>query len=371
MEKKKFKSKYLIFLVAIVWFALTVLNVVTEDRERSENENRYLAQFPSVSFTKLIDGDWQMDFEEYVNDQFVFRDEFVELKALSEVAVGKIEYNGVFLADNMLIEDIAPPDYEITADNVNGIKQFMQNYDLPADIMLVPTASHVLARKLPAFVESWDQAEYISEVYSELQEFNTIDITYPLVANSDLYTYYRTDHHWNTPTAYLAYVEYCNALGITPAEYNGEVVDTDFNGTLFSKSGIRFIEPDIIEAYKPSVETRLTITRGPTVEQFEGIYFPEYLTQKDKYAYFLGTNEFNVSISSSATSGEKLLIFKDSYSHCLAPMLAEHFSEVTLIDMRYAVGAVSDVVDIESYDRVLFMLSTSVFSGQQNTSMLL
>ncbi len=369
--KKKFDTRYLVFAVAAVWLVLTVFNYVIEDRERSDNENRYLQQFPSVSFQKLVDGEWQMDFEEYVNDQFILRDKFVELKAVAEIAVAKIEFNDVYYGDNILLEQIPPPDAEITADNIEGIKNFVQNFDVPSDIMLVPTASYVLSRKLPAFADEWDQGAYIDEVFEQLPEVNPINITYPLIASSDGYAYYRTDHHWTTETAYLAYAEYVKNIGLSPVPYNSEVVSTDFNGTLFSKSGIRFVEPDVIEAYIPSVDTSLSVAKGDASSQYDEIYFSEYLTQKDKYAYFLGTNEFSVTIHSDAPSDEKILVFKDSFSHCMAPMLAEHFSEVTLIDMRYAIGAVSDVVDIESYDRVLFMLSTTVFSGQQNTSMIL
>ena len=39
--------------------------------------------------------------------------------------------------------------------------------------------------------------------------------------------------------------------------------------------------------------------------------------------------------SSAGEPGRKLLIVKDSYSHCFAPFAANHFETTTLLDLRY------------------------------------
>ena len=65
------------------------------------------------------------------------------------------------------------------------------------------------------------------------------------------------------------------------------------------------------------------------------MYFSEFLDKKDKYAYFLGQNQPAITVYGNSGGG-KLLIFKDSYAHCMAPMLLEkNFSQVTLVDLRY------------------------------------
>ena len=67
------------------------------------------------------------------------------------------------------------------------------------------------------------------------------------------YIYYRTDHHWTSWGAYIAYKAYCETAGITPVEYKANRVSDDFKGTLYSTSGVRFIKATIL---------RLTYTRG-------------------------------------------------------------------------------------------------------------
>lgn len=66
------------------------------------------------------------------------------------------------------------------------------------------------------------------------------------------------------------------------------------------------------------------------------MYFTDQLKGADKYAVFLnGNNPVTTIKNPDCKNNKKLLIIKDSFSHCLAPFLSENFSEVTLVDMRY------------------------------------
>ena len=59
---------------------------------------------------------------------------------------------------------------------------------------------------------------------------------------------------------------------------------------------------------------------------------------------------------------EKLLVIKDSFSHCLAPFLSEKFSQITLVDMRYYKKSVSEeIVKKDKFDKVLICMSMDNF----------
>ncbi len=73
---------------------------------------------------------------------------------------------------------------------------------------------------------------------------------------------------------------------------------------------------------------------GQEPNVYESMYFREFLEVKDKYSTFLGTNQPIINIKTDV-KGEKLLIIKDSYAHSFAPFLTQHYSEITLVDMRY------------------------------------
>lgn len=72
-------KKYpLVFLFAAFLLIVSAANLLTPDREKSELENRPLAQRPKLTATALLAKDqenkYTQRFETYLNDQFVGRD---------------------------------------------------------------------------------------------------------------------------------------------------------------------------------------------------------------------------------------------------------------------------------------------------------
>ena len=67
-------------------------------------------------------------------------------------------------------------------------------------------------------------------------------------------------------------------------------------------------------------------------------------------------------IENDRSPDEELILFKDSYSHALAPFLAQHFRRVTLFDLRYVrKELILDRFDL-SGKTVLFLYSTTILN---------
>ena len=67
----------------------------------------------------------------------------------------------------------------------------------------------------------------------------------------------------------------------------------------------------------------------------------------------------------NARSNRELVIFRDSFGSSLAPLLAEGYSEITLVDIRYLPSArVGQFVDFTGKD-VLFLYSTQVLNNSE------
>ena len=71
--------------------------------------------------------------------------------------------------------------------------------------------------------------------------------------------FYRTDHHWTSLGAYYGYTCLMDALGrgeeILPLEtYTKTIVSTEFYGTVFSSSGVRWVAPDEMDTYVPETD---------------------------------------------------------------------------------------------------------------------
>ncbi|HZW49252.1 MAG TPA: DHHW family protein [Bacillota bacterium] len=363
-------NKTFFYVVFPLWIIILLYNFFTPNLEFSQNENRYLAQIPEFTVSTLLNGTYMAKLDEHVNDQFVFRDTWISLQSDLEYALGKRESNGVFIGKNTLLgklEEVNPDNIE---NNLQGMLDFFATVHKPCAVMLVPSAAEIEPDRLPLFAQSWPQEPIIQQIYQAAGEITGISLSDTLHQHADDYIYYRTDHHWTTYGAYLAYLEYCRALGLAPAEYKAEAVSHDFNGTLYSKSGVRFIEPDTMEAFQSNAVAGCSIVSDGAPVFYDSVYFKEYLDVKDQYSYFLGQNQPIVTLYGNQATGKKLLMFKDSYAHCLAPMLLQHYDEIVLVDLRYINAEISDLINIGEFDQVLFLYSIDTFASSNNLAKL-
>lgn len=89
---------------------------------------------------------------------------------------------------------------------------------------------------------------------------------------------------------------------------------------------------------------------------------------KDAYELFLSGNQPLVEIKNPQnTSGRKLIVFRDSFASSLMPLLAQGYSQVTMIDLRYINSQLLDkYVDFSEAD-VLLLYSAGILNN--STSM--
>ena len=181
--------------------------------------------------------------------------------------------------------------------------------------------------------------------------------------------YYNTDHHWTSLGAYYGYVAVMEAMGMEIRPLGEKVtVSNDFYGTLYSTSGIHWLNPDQIDTYIPAGDVYVTANTG---EGFiaGGLYVPEKLEGKDKYTYFLGGNQ-PLAVVKTGHEGEKLLLVRDSYADSEVPYLLGSFSEIHLIDLRYYKQDIAGYVRENGIDRVAISYSLKNFMTDTNVTFL-
>jgi hypothetical protein len=356
----------------IIWAGIALINIAWPNQEFSQAENRSLAAFPQYSLRRLLDGDFMNDMNDYLNDHFIGRQHWVASDSLKEYVLGKREISQVYIGRNALYRHYSNEGMGITLGNIAGVNAFAEKYDMPIYFMLVPSSTYVQQEKLPWLAPVWDEKGYIEATYAALDEgIKSIDVLSALALKWDNDIYYRTDHHWTGYGAYLGYLQLARAMGLPDRSPEIEIstVDESFLGTNHSRTGFPLVSPDTIELYQigraESFETYGQADGKYITTQHESMFFPEFLQQKDKYAFFLGRLQPYVTIYTGSSTGKKLLIFKDSYAHCLAPMLLEDYSEIRLVDLRSLVaddhGA---LIEAQRYDEALFLYSTDTFSQQ-------
>jgi len=82
--KKQLKNYIMIVCFLLFIFGFAVASFISEDREFSENENRYLQQAPEFSWKKLEKGEFTSDIESYMSDQIFMKDQLVSLKTVTD-----------------------------------------------------------------------------------------------------------------------------------------------------------------------------------------------------------------------------------------------------------------------------------------------
>ena len=363
---RKNHSLIIIIFFAAVLFSLSLLDVVTPDRTYSDTENRQLSSAPKLTFKTLVDGKYSSDYEEYINDQFILRDFWIDVKSYTESLLGKTENNGIVYGKNgyMFEKYYSVSDRRIK-NNLNFINQFTAEYAVDTTVVIVPNSYMILADKLPKGLENADQQPYIDEIYSSLDSAKGLDVAPVLSEHSDEYIYYRTDHHYTTYGAYLVYCEYMESIGEEPASLETFTANeaADFYGTHFSKTKYHAAQPDVITYYDiPGKE--VTVNNQPV----DGIYDTEKFSQRDKYAAFLhGNNSLTVIRSTEEKENPtRLLLIKDSFGNEIAPFLSASFDEVYIVDPRYTEIPLSSVMEEVEFDRVLILYNFMNFAQDTN-----
>ncbi|WP_419885787.1 DHHW family protein [Paenibacillus sp. B-A-8] len=353
-----------LFLVGITFFLLPV-------QRFSELENRYLQSAPRLTWDNLLSHTYAEEAENFVTDHFPFRAKWVWVKSAVEQMRLQQENNGIYKGkDGYLFEKFDAPDYIKVQQYAAAVKRFAaKNPEAKTTFLLAPTSVGLYNERLPWLAPVYSQAEVNQKIADEVSDsltfINGFDVLTPHAAED---IYYRTDHHWTTYGAYLAYLAYAESMGWQPlsqSEFEIETVSDSFLGSYHTRSQFIGVVPDSIQEYKPinDVSTKMHIV--DTGETLTSMYDPSYLTKKDKYSYFLGGVHALMKITSQLdpkeVKQEKLLVIKDSYAHSVIPFLTQHVPEIHVIDIRYYNGSISEYMAQNDIKDVLMLFNTATF----------
>lgn len=379
---KKATNSILGICFIVILAGVFLANILTSDKSFSEEENRVLQEKPVFSPSAYMDGRYETKLESYVNDQFLGRNTFIKVKTASDVTLGKLESNGVFRCkDDYLMESITAPTERWQKTTLASLKQFQRQYKkLKMYFMLAPNAANILQDKLPTFVKTENQDQYIDKFYEEIKSYGytPVDIREALRSHADdedTQLYYRTDHHWTTDGAFVAYKEAVKTMKMEDeVSYKRYIVKNDFRGTLASKSGFTNGKNDPLILYMPNKDKdykNSVIYYGDTKTKTTEFYQLDNLDTKDAYTVFGGSNHPIYTIKTPTENSEKLLLVKDSYANSMIPFLSQNFREIVVVDPRYFFDNIDDIIKAEGITQVLFLYNANTFFGDNSLEMML
>ena len=370
--KKAYKNLPAIIFVGFI-AAMMVLFIVLPKKEYSSSEKRYLQQAPAFSFNRLTSGDFGDDFEKFLSDQTAGRNFWVGLSAYYNYAIGNNGSNGIYLCkDGYLVND--PEDMSGLDRNIGFIEEFAEKCPVDVTVMIAPSTGYICDDILPAVHREYRDDEQFDRMKAALPSADFVDIRdmFKSAYADGHQLYYKTDHHWTAYGAYTAYRALSEALGYTPHEPSDYKVTEypGFYGTTYSSSGFWMTDPDTVEVWdNPSNDDTVitTIYDGGEETEQKDMFFLTHLEEDDKYPIYLdGNHPYTVIKNAAASSDQKLLVVKDSFAHSLVPFLADHYSEIIMVDMRYYTSSVSELVQSEGIDQVLAVYSIDNLATDTN-----
>lgn len=362
-----------IIISAIFVIFLAVFSIgtrVEKDRKFSEMENRNLAQKPKASVDKIMKGEYQEQYESYLSDQIVGKDVMMGAKTCTEYFTGKTYQNGVYFSkDGYLLQRYVENADNITK-NLKYVNDFAAKTDVPIDFMLVPNSICINSDKLPFGAVTDDQINtinYAADVLDKKISFFCPHDTLQELEKSGIQTFYKTDHHWTASAARACTDKWLSSIGITPVENGYQYHEVkDFYGTLYSKAPAPFIRPDKF-GYYTRQGGRYTVKYVMENKFSYNLMEDKFFKKKDKYASFFGGNFAQIKIGSNSENRKKLLVIKDSYANSALPIIADNFSDVYVVDMRYFhFGSVSELIKSEGIDRVLLLYNVDFLNEDKN-----
>ena len=380
------KVRIIIIIVFIGFFVLiSGASLIIKDREFSPNENRYLAETPELSWDNILSGKFQDGLEDYLRDQVCFRDGWITVKTGIQKACGDTDIGGAYVGkDGYDFEKITPEDVdEKQVDrNIKAVEDYFMMASETIDkqklsFLLEPTSGLVMQEKLPKNARLFDQAKYIDQVQKAMKDYNFVDVRDTLMDHNDEYIYYKTDHHWTSAGACLAYDVWSERTGGEAETEDGlvkNVVSDKFRGSLYSKILDADSAYDEIWTYGlqkddafGSKDCTVTIDEK---QQLDSIYDDEMLQKKDKYAYFLSGNYGQVHIqnqkATSKAKGKNILIIKDSFANSFVPFVTQDYENIYMVDLRYYNGDMKSYLQEHNITDVLVLYNISNFISDRN-----
>ncbi|MFC1953739.1 DHHW family protein [Chloroflexota bacterium] len=351
-----------IFIIVIC--GLTVPGLFKEPAEISISERRKLAQSPEISFEAIINGSFTEGYRDFLQDQAVLREDFRAIKSFVERKILlKKENNEVYIVNNNLYDKF----YGINQRYIERAATLIDN------IVGSINSDNIYLSIIPSKAQMLDRSKYLLSNQNLISDYLKQNVNAEYVDLMGLATkgnenlFYATDHHWTTEGAIQAYKILITAMGYEPIdEYDFELATDSYIGSYYGKAAVTSIEKDPIYLAHNEYLDNMTVRRYETLDDFQdfdSIYFRDKIGSLDPYDAFIGgLGPITVIENDRVQSDEELIMFKDSYSHSLAPFLAQHFKKVTLFDLRY----VRKELIFENFDltgkTVLFIYSTTILN---------
>lgn len=342
------KDKLITYSFIIFIFIFMILGIFIKDKEVSTLERRKL----TTSVGEL---------DSYLVDQFPFRDNLINTKSifLNKVYLNKINHNVVDYNNN-LFEIDSKVNEKSVKHLINKISTINNLYDIKnAYFIMIPDKNYYVDNYIPKMDYNYMEDLIKSNLDSNISYIDILDTL-------SLDSYYLTDIHFKQDKLDNLVYRIKDNLNLKEVSFTYTKYEySPFYGSLYSKGSNKSISDKITILYDEGVYS--SSVYNYELDKYTTIYDKNNFKNIDKYDIFLDGASGLVNISNnSIANGRELVMFRDSFSSTLAPLLIKYYKKITLIDLRYisSMNLKNNVdININSNTDVLFIYSIPVINN--------
>jgi hypothetical protein len=362
MEKRKPTLKEILsaFVFIGVIGALFVINLIVPSPEILVSERRLPARFPDLSLHAVFTGEFMSKFEEYAADHFVFRDTFRGINAFLIFNVyHQSDKSGLYRSSEVGLGEFRHTDeraFAQTSERIARAAGLMREFDMNIYYSIVPDKSIFAEKYMPGF-NSERAEKIVSDVLGEYEYIRLMDSI-----SADIF--YKTDLHWDQ-SKISGVVDHLLA-GMGAQTISGEFAGMEMGGFrgVYAGQYALPIAPDMM-VYLDIPGLVVNYLNDKTLEFEAGpVYDRERFAGVDPYDLFLRGPQPLIVIENERAPQRELYLFRDSFSSSLAPLMANAYSRITVIDLRYVhLSMLEQFIDFKPGSDVLFIYGSQIFNN--------
>jgi len=345
------KNKIITIISLVLVIGLGGISILKKDIELSSFERRKLAQIPK------FDENFTSNLDEYLLDQFVFRNKLINLNSfINRKILNKIDNNDVYVVGDNIFDKTYPSNEDNCLKFSEKVNYIIENYCEDSNVYysIIPDKSYFLGRR------KYLKLDYrkLYDIVTNNTEGNYIDIKNLL--NID--DYYRTDIHWKQENLGKVTKQLVTTMGKTYKDISYiENKYSNFYGASYSKAGAN-IKPDTLK-YLSNKELENVEVKHLEYGK-KDVYDVNKLESLDAYDVFLsGASSFIEIENKNINDNSTLIIFRDSFASSLVPLLIPYYNKIVMVDLRYIhFDYAKNIINFENAD-VLFLYSTLIINN--------
>lgn len=381
MKKNDLFFLFFLIVIVLVFNFVYIRNINTNNLQNySSIENRMYNTFDDMKLEGFFTRSLQTKFETSLSDQFLYAEKirlnynnnsiFLDYLNISKnvcknnyVHLGPI--TATFNCSDTLIYDLNDRDIKIKKDNysynftlfnelnkISDVYFYYINTSCDYDFERTINKTNIASVFDSYFEDSYKLKQFEVDNYEEYEEYT-----------------YKTDHHWNQDASYKGYtdvIEFLNNEEAKPIEKTYYLDDTNFYGYMARQIKYFGIKEKIKYHYVNVGEFTAYIDGKESWLDSSPLYTEDNYSRDEyfyHYAYLSGNNHAEKIIDFHNEDKENLLVFSDSFTNAMLPLIASHFNKTYAIDHRYVEEKINLVEYIKKYNitKVLVVFSNYTF----------